>query len=278
MSGKVNLKEKFPKVLSPRHSQVADWQGGKLLTCSMLVRIQPWELMLNNVSFLIPFRPTSPERDRAFQWMIRRLDWFFHESQIVIADSSYDQFNRSEARNNALNQATNDICVVLDADTVWNKSLMVRAISTFQEENPPWMIAFDRYCGFDARSTNKILKSDPAIRLDESNYTYDLILDDVSSVGGLIILKREPLLEMGGWDERFIGWGWEDRAFAHSANMLLGPFFRLEDETIFHLWHDRSPGVTTHHPAHEDNLNLYNECVSNFESYRKGVVSSASKV
>jgi predicted glycosyltransferase involved in capsule biosynthesis len=44
---------------------------------------------------------------------------------------------------------------------------------------------------------------------------------------------------VGGFDERFRGWGWEDRAFFIACDTLCG-HDRISGP-VRHLWHPRSP-------------------------------------
>jgi hypothetical protein len=56
-----------------------------------------------------------------------------------------------------------------------------------------------------------------------------------------IAIRRDAWDQLGGFDERFRGWGWEDMAFQSAACSLVG-HERIEGD-VFHLWHPRSPGA-----------------------------------
>ncbi|MFK4998906.1 galactosyltransferase-related protein [Bacillus sp. N9] len=63
-------------------------------------------------------------------------------------------------------------------------------------------------------------------------------------MGGINVVPRKHFETVGGFDERFVGWGGEDDAFAASLNTLCGYVKRL-DATIYHLWHKRNHlGIT----------------------------------
>lgn len=52
------------------------------------------------------------------------------------------------------------------------------------------------------------------------------------------IMPREAFITVGGMDERFRGWGGEDRAFLMALDHLWGPHQNLPGQ-ILHLWHPR---------------------------------------
>ena len=57
-----------------------------------------------------------------------------------------------------------------------------------------------------------------------------------SFVGGVVAITPECWWAAGGMDERFVGWGCEDFAFANAASETLGPLLRLDSPAV-HLWH-----------------------------------------
>jgi len=53
------------------------------------------------------------------------------------------------------------------------------------------------------------------------------------------IIKKSKYIEVGGFDERFLGWGWEDLDFI--KNKLKSPqFYKLENTLGFHLFHPKA--------------------------------------
>lgn len=57
---------------------------------------------------------------------------------------------------------------------------------------------------------------------------------------GIVAVSRSLLNEVGGFDERFVGWGGEDRAFQFACDTLAGPGERI-DAMSYHLWHPSAP-------------------------------------
>ena len=74
--------------------------------------------------------------------------------------------------------------------------------------------------------------------------------------GGLFVIQREWLLRLGGFDERFRGWGGEDDAMTHKLRRAGVPVVQIDGPPALHLWHPRSPETTFGHAHYGDNLAL----------------------
>lgn len=73
-----------------------------------------------------------------------------------------------------------------------------------------------------------------------------------NTYSGTLAVPRSLWDQVRGFDERFIGWGWEDLAFWASCNALGGGFQRIEGD-MYHLWHPRSRDDNEGQPHHAAN-------------------------
>jgi hypothetical protein len=74
--------------------------------------------------------------------------------------------------------------------------------------------------------------------------------------GGLVLIQRQVLAKLGGWDERFLGWGGEDDAMdikVHRAG--LGGII-LKESPAFHLAHHRLGAAIAPDPYFRNNAAL----------------------
>lgn len=184
------------------------------------------------ISVLMPWRESSPERRRVFEWVTARLSFLLPGHQLCLGDSGHDQFNRGASINRAFEEATGDMLLISDADTVFNYFTVETAIDLAAERS--WVLPYTEYLNLDAETTQRLLGSVPDVDIDEAKVGTDHRLTD--SVSGLIVLSRPAFEQVGGFDEKFRSWGYEDRAFESAANTLVGPCSRLID-CCFHLDH-----------------------------------------
>lgn len=231
------------------------------------------------IAFVIPFKTDKAERERNFKWLLATLGAYYGDDDsnkmyIPHCDQA-TEFNRSTARNLgveiALAQGAFDYIVVLDADTIFNKETLDAGLALL-DKGAPWVISYTDYYAFNSTSTDELLdRADggPGLHLHYDNYGYDVEQPNTGAVGGLLAFRPDDIMRVGGWDERFVGWGWEDRAFAHAADQILGPHQRPSG-AIYHLWHPAPIEQTIHHPKYQENWSLYNEYIRNFKNTHQG--------
>ena len=85
----------------------------------------------------------------------------------------------------------------------------------------------------------------------------DVTLSLDNSVGPILVVDRSAYLAIGGMDPRFLGWGFDDVAWALQSEALLGPN-RRTDGVCVHLYHrpDASSWAYPDHPGYQANLAL----------------------
>jgi len=177
------------------------------------------------------------------------------EWEIVVCDSDPGlPFNRSEARNNGAQEATNEILIFCDADTTPGHPLdIVRVINEIgRDDGQAWYgcrahfqmtEAFTRYSiegamGFD----------------EEADLPWGKAMQAPS--GGITICGFNAYDRVGGYDEHFEGWGYEDSAFHAAMTAMYGERQLFGD--VFHFWHPKirtdrqaQPNITANRRLYE---------------------------
>jgi N-terminal domain of galactosyltransferase len=74
--------------------------------------------------------------------------------------------------------------------------------------------------------------------------------------GGLVQIQRPFLALLGGWDERFLGWGGEDNAMDVKVQRAGLRGVILNESPGFHLAHRRAGGAIAEDPYYRNNLAL----------------------
>lgn len=193
------------------------------------------------VSILIPYGPRSDWEERLFAFTIQRWSEFFPDWEIVLGDGG-TPFNRSRARNDAASRASGDIFVVCDADTTFLNAHDLRIVRNLTDLKKWYLPA--QYYQTTEQWTRDLLDGG----IIESSVKYDREYRD--QPGGWRICHRRAFEAVGGFDEGFTGWGYEDTAFAEAMGAIIAPARR--GGAAIHLWHptERSERQEQEHIDH----------------------------
>lgn len=180
-----------------------------------------------NIHVGIPWRAGDPWREQAFAYVQvhLRAAGFHPESY----DNGAEPFSRAGSRNLAVRCSDADVVILHDADMVCPPDAY-RQMADLAMSSDRMVVGFNRYRPLSKSATVEAFRgADP--------FTFDPIAELVDfSVGGVVAITPECWWAAGGMDERFVGWGCEDFAFANAASETLGPLLRLDSPAV-HLWH-----------------------------------------
>lgn len=184
-----------------------------------------------NIRFMVPWRPDDGHRDKLWRFA---QGWWARECPditIVEGESPPGAFNRSAAINNAA-KGDWDFGIVLDADVVAPGSQINAALAVAHVTDRV-TFPFDIFLGLTPNMTARAISGDREHWERGCRYTSKI------HESSIVVIPRGVWEETGGFDERFVGWGQEDVAFAHSARLLTGGLNRVAG-AVWHLWHERS--------------------------------------
>lgn len=96
----------------------------------------------------------------------------------------------------------------------------------------------------------------PSVTVDPRHAGREAIGEALALCGGLFVIRRTAFAHVGGFDERFLGWGGEDDAMTIKVERARLSCVELDDEPALHLWHPRPRARTTGHPHYAQNVAL----------------------
>jgi predicted glycosyltransferase involved in capsule biosynthesis len=191
-------------------------------------------------SLCIPFYSRDARRLEILSWLSRYYQSSFPTVELVVGfDTEYfddDQVNRSKMRNNAVRGAKNETVLILDADCWLSEAAVVEAVTRVRAGAPVVQTHGVAYVS-DAW-TRVLLDANPALlRHIPDNYVHERA---GICKGFLFGMTRATFERVGGFDERFVGWGFEDDAFVAKVEHEVGPRQEIA-ECGYHLSHARVP-------------------------------------
>ncbi len=149
----------------------------------------------------IPWRDSGdPYRARNHEFVIQ---WYRnHGFDVIIGDSRHLMFNRSAAKNACVNAMTDDVCIIADSDILFEDvNELLQSVDIAREENKLVMPIFELYW-LNEKNSDEILAGQT---IDKSIIKPELYLS-----GGIHIVPRNVHAIIGGYDEGYAGWGYED--------------------------------------------------------------------
>lgn len=183
---------------------------------------------------LVPRRDDDGPRDALWAWC--KAWWEREQSHMPIIEGYHTEglFNRSAAINRAARLAGDwDVAVIIDADVLCDPERVKEAV-VMARETGAMVLPHDERRDLSPKGS-RLVQAGYAGSWDRHvhhRYSEDNGHPSVSSV---LVVSRTQWDVIGGFDESFRGWGFEDTAFAAAA-ATFGGITRLPG-VVWHLWH-----------------------------------------
>lgn len=211
------------------------------------------------ISLLIPFASRDQDRVHVFNWVVSRWARLHPDFELNVGLGDEDNFNRSAARNQAFRQSKGDVLVIADADTACNRLNVIESLFMI-EHGTPWVIAHDRYYSLTKEHTKTLTDGRSDVQLVAPQpHEYDWVMR-AKSISGVLVMPREAWETVGGYNEEYKKWGYEDNDFALRVDREWGMHERVKG-AMQHLWHPRGDADFSHDQIHQ-NQALYEKTVS----------------
>jgi len=202
------------------------------------------------VAVLVPRRADGGWRDQLWGYVRAWWEREFPEWPIVEGHHNDGPFNRSAAINQAARVADPwDVAVVVDSDSIPNEPEQVRAAVAQAAQERRMVVSYHRRLMLGQRGTQRVIagRAGPM-----SAWERWVIKEWPDEQSGCIAVPRPLWDEVGGFDEMFSGWGWEDVGFRVACDTFGDGIGRV-DGIIWHLWHPTSQENNTKLPGYQAN-------------------------
>lgn len=198
------------------------------------------------ISLLIPFNATDPQRKKVFKWVKKYWKSEIPGVEIIIGQSSLSPFCKTNALNNAVKKSSGKVLVIMDADAYIEGAVISNCADRILEdlENNLWYVPYRNLYRLTQSVTEELLNSAPWNPLPLPSPPLPYMVENLghsSKYGNrygamCMMFPREAYNILGGFDERFVGWGGEDVAILRALDTLFGKH-KTTDNDIFHMWH-----------------------------------------
>lgn len=194
-----------------------------------------------SASILVPFRDVDGSRSVLWEFVHERLERLYPEAELIVAsDDGSDPFHKTLALNRAAAEATGDIFILYDADTLVDIEALRDTVAAVEAEPMRWAQPYNQKVKLNEVATEAVLAA--GIEWDgtlnwrsygrmESHTTFN--------AAPPLVVSRQAWDIVHGMDENFRGWGEEDLAFSYALTVLCGPPQRQRRGEALHLWHPR---------------------------------------
>lgn len=199
------------------------------------------------MDYIIPYRPSTPDREIALKLLLQYLQGK-PVKPVIVEDQNQGLFNRARLINQGVRASRSNIVWLADNDILIDPSAFTHApvfLSRVAVYKPFFkriydvpLEVFEKYAGGSERSEDFPLR------------------EGLGLFSGVTAILRKTFMKLGGFDEDFVGWGSEDYALARVTFMMGYPAYS-EDLAAYHFAHQKLVVDTRKHPHYQDNVTLW---------------------
>lgn len=190
------------------------------------------EFPLKGYVAVIPYSDRGGRR-KGFEYV---KNWATEKFETVLTPQqpATDVFNKCKLINQAVaGRADDEILVLLDADSVVTDQQLQDSAQAMQKAPKSIVKPFTDALYLNRDNTERVLEKGHEIKFDQAKRAH-------RSDGGLTMLRKFQYDAIGGHDERYTEWGWEDTQFIAQARNCGIDVIYIEG-SMLHLWHPRNP-------------------------------------
>ena len=178
-----------------------------------------------SVQVIIPFYGSDPVRHRNLAHVVM----FYRDALPEWTTTVVEGTSLAATRNRAGFDSTASVLVFNDADTLCPPEQIREAVRLAQEA-PGRVACFDIYQRLTRQATETLGHWSEAAEADvECEFVNP-------PSNGCMAIRWDSFVRLGGYDESFHGWGYEDCEFNYRNHSLYGTLRSVPGEA-YHLWH-----------------------------------------
>lgn len=212
--------------------------------------------MNKTFSIIIPFKNNDKLRERNLQFILNYYKKYLPDSEIIVVEQNTstdflltsdkvekylkvktkdDFFAKAFLLNSGYNISRTDYIIIADVDCVIDKNILENVNDYYEYFDYHFILPYSNQVYYlSEKETNYFIETDDCNVSQNENRNVDGIK---TASGGIGIISSSNFYKVGGFDERFKGWGAEDDAFYNKCSLMGVPPHRLPYD-LLHLYHN----------------------------------------
>ena len=243
--------------------------------------------MNKTFSIIIPFKNNDKSRERNLHFILNYYKKYLPSSEIIVVEQNTHTdflltsdkvekylkiktndnfFAKALLFNSGYNISRTDYIIMADADCVIDKNILENINEYYEYFDHHFVLPYNNEVYYLSEiETNRFIDDNDCNISQNQNKNVDGIK---LASGGVGIISSSNFYKVGGFDERFKGWGAEDDAFYNKCSIMGVPPYRLSYD-LLHLYHNV---FHTEDNNYGNNLKTYDEHFSkNREDFIKDI-------
>jgi hypothetical protein len=197
-----------------------------------------------SLAVVIPWRTDGGHRERV--WRILEPLWADVDVELVLCDDDVQPFSVPRLVNAAIERIGHDVVMLYGADQFPHPQAITEALERI-EAGWAWTHVFGSVAYLTEACTDRILAGEaPVFEVGET----------LPLAPGLLMYRRDVWLDVGGYDPRFVGWGYGDTAQIDALNTLYPIPAEVPTHQLVELWHPPAKRVRS---GQNPNYHLYRQ-------------------
>jgi predicted glycosyltransferase involved in capsule biosynthesis len=195
-----------------------------------------------NLSIVTTYKSDGGLRDKHLAWTVSRYKKMFKNVEIIISEDktsrkgSWQDFCKSKYINLGVMKAKNDNILITDIDVVLDKQAIVRGIK--QLDKYCCILPYNVLYKLNYGTSERVLNESPKIELPKVNLDKQMkVIITQNKPQGIHLIRKSDFIKVGGYDERFIGWGSEDAVFQIACRTILEKEIGYMPYNSYHFKH-----------------------------------------
>jgi GT2 family glycosyltransferase len=192
------------------------------------------------LSICTAVRHDNGVRDRLLNWTVPGWKSIRDDIEVIVGEDDYKGgFCLPMAHNDAARKASSELLLFMDNDVVPNREIIEWLLET-DRNGRKWGWPYHNYCPLTPEATERFLSGTTGadFTINKADYGGYHMLD---FGGACWMVEKQLYWKVGGQDEKFRGWGWEDTCLFHMLKTFGGPPFIAPSISLFHLCHPHLP-------------------------------------